>query len=84
MENKLHQEQEKVHLAEEKDSKAKRERDALEKSRAKVVKFESALVELGGWELVPALSPSRARDRAVPRLLDILGRTCSASLHCCA
>ena len=47
MENKLHQEQEKVHLAEEKDSKAKRERDALEKSRAKVVKFESALVELG-------------------------------------
>ena len=48
MENKLHQEQEKVRLAEEKDSKVKRAMDALEKSRAKVVKFERALVELRG------------------------------------
>ena len=62
MENKLHQEQEKVHLAEEKDSKAKRERDALEKSRAKVVISSSSRARSSSWELVPALSPSRARD----------------------
>ena len=54
MENKLHQEQEKVHLAEEKDSKAKRERDALEKSRAKVQgrQVRERARRVGSWYLL--------------------------------